>query len=327
MSRRRRIAAILALAALVALCVAAVVPTPYLIVAPGTAVNLGERVAVAGHPPPSDRYYLTDVLVLRATVLELAARVIPGVRIVPVRELVPAGVSGARYDRVLDQAMVESQINAAVVAERAAGLHVPSPPAQIAIAQTIAGVPSARVLRGGDVVRSVDGTAIRSRTDIERALATGRPGVPATVVVTRDGRIARLSVPTVRLHGATRLGVLVEVREAMPRLPVPVRFKVDGISGSSAGLMFALEIYGALHPRGAPPALVVAGTGTLAGDGTVGEIEGALQKLIAARRVGARIFFVPVKNYADVAGAHGIRIVPIKTFDQALAALRGSAGA
>ena len=99
-------------------------------------------------------------------------------------------------------------------------------------------------------------------------------------------------------HGA-RLGVAVRVLSARAQLPVPVRYLMGGIAGSSGGLMFALDIYAGLRPGHARGS--VAGTGTIASDGRVGPIEGVAQKLIAARRVGAELFLVPKENYASVA--------------------------
>jgi PDZ domain-containing protein len=108
----------------------------------------------------------------------------------------------------------------------------------------------------------------------------------------------------------------------MPALPGPVHFSIDDVGGSSGGLMFALAIYAELtSDRWRAPG-AIAGTGTLAWDGRVGPIEGTFQKLLAAKRVGARIFLVPRENYREVAGEPGIAVVPVDSFSQALAALR-----
>ena len=110
-----------------------------------------------------------------------------------------------------------------------------------------------------------------------------------------------LTVRTTQLGGQTKLGVAVETRTARPDLPVPVRFSVDNISGSSGGLMFALQIYAALHGEHRGAGTSIAGTGTIAPDGSVGPIEGTEQKLIAAKRAGASVFLVPKENAADIA--------------------------
>ena len=106
-----------------------------------------------------------------------------------------------------------------------------------------------------------------------------------------------------------------------PLLAVPVRYSLGDIEGGSGGLMMALRIYDALHGIGGPPNRTIAGTGTLDYDGRVGRIEGTPQKLLAAKRAGASVFFVPRANYADVAGERDVRIIPVDTFADALRAL------
>ena len=87
--------------------------------------------------------------------------------------------------------------------------------------------------------------------------------------------------------------------------------------------MFALEIYRTLRPGRQAGSERIAGTGTIAYDGSVGPIEGAAQKVVAARNAGAKLFLVPDENYNEVAGTPGIRIIPVKDFAQALKAIGG----
>ncbi|MBV9269573.1 MAG: ATP-dependent protease LonB, partial [Candidatus Eremiobacteraeota bacterium] len=65
----------------------------------------------------------------------------------------------------------------------------------------------------------------------------------------------------------------------------------------------------------------IAGTGTISYDGTVGPIEGARQKVIAAKYAGATLFLVPTDNYSEVRDMPGIRIVPVSNFNHALASI------
>ena len=74
---------------------------------------------------------------------------------------------------------------------------------------------------------------------------------------------------------------------------VTVKIQLDNVGGPSAGLMFALGIYDKLTPGPLNGGLHIAGTGTMAADGTVGPIGGIQQKMIAARSDGATVFFVP----------------------------------
>ena len=63
------------------------------------------------------------------------------------------------------------------------------------------------------------------------------------------------------------------------------------------------------------------GTGTLALDGSVGEVGGIVQKVITAHKNGAEIFFIPVGNYNDaepVVQKYSITLVPIENFEDAV---------
>ncbi len=317
--RRRALAAAAAVGLFVVL---SFIPTPYYIVAPGSAVDLRARVVVEGHAPPSQPYYLTDVIIAPATATMLAARFLPGVRLVQRDAIAPAGVSLQQYDRVLEDAMSSSQDVAAVVAERAAGFHVADPPEAIVIEEILPESKARGAFAVGDVLLSVNGRAVTASAEVAKAIRGLAPGSLVAAVVRRRGGVLNVRAPTIATKSGTRFGIALSSRTLKPDLPIPVRFDLKNISGSSGGLMFALEIYGALRPGERVGRTSIAGTGTLAFDGRVGPIEGTAQKLIAARRAGASVFFVPRENYRDISGERGIRIVPVDTFRDALAALR-----
>jgi PDZ domain-containing protein len=55
-------------------------------------------------------------------------------------------------------------------------------------------------------------------------------------------------------------------------------------------------------------------------------IGGIQDKIVAAKDAGATVLLLPKGNLAEAraAGVHGIRLVPVATFDDAIAWLRGS---
>jgi PDZ domain-containing protein len=105
-------------------------------------------------------------------------------------------------------------------------------------------------------------------------------------------------------------------------VPIPLKYDVHDINGSSAGLMFALQIYRMLTAGNLGPARMIAGTGVLELNGQVDPIEGTREKLQAAKRAGATVFLVPKQNYDDIKGTQGIRIIPVGSFADAVKALR-----
>lgn len=307
----------LGMAAVVAVALAAAVPTPFWIIAPGSAVDLSRHVIVEGHAPAGDRFYLTDVTVTRASVLTLAAGIVPGMRVVRKEMVLPEGQSQHQYERLLMASMQQSQNVAAFVAERAAGLRVPVPVEDVIIRQIASGSPAANVLSTGDVVLTVAGRRVRASSDVARIVGGFAPTTKLPVVVRRGTSIVRLLVPTIATERGTRFGIHLATAMHRPDLPVGVRYSIGNIAGSSGGLMFALQIYGALRADARIRGERIAGTGVLAPDGSIGPIEGAFPKVIAAKRVGARLFLVPRQNYADVAEISGIKVIPVGSFNEA----------
>jgi PDZ domain-containing protein len=290
--------------------------------APGNALDLSQAVAVEGHGPGADRFYMTDVTVQRATALTLPLGLLPGVQLVREDALIPRGVPARVYDRVLSDAMDDSESAAAIVAERAAGLRVADPPKHIYVGAVLPSSAAARVLQPGDEILKIQGKPIDSPSQVSAIVARLEPWTTVPITVRRGASVLTLAVRTTRIDDAVRLGIALEARSERPDLPVPVRFNVGAISGSSGGLMMALAVYGALRGARGRAGEAIAGTGTIAPDGSVGPIEGTRQKLIAAKRAGVHVFLVPRANAADIASERDVRVVPVESFRDALAALR-----
>jgi PDZ domain-containing protein len=122
------------------------------------------------------------------------------------------------------------------------------------------------------------------------------------------------------VEGAPMVGVLFDTVNLALDLPVDVTVDSRNIGGPSAGMTYALTIIDLLTPGDLTKGHVIAGTGTIRFDETVGAIGGVRQKVYAARAVGAEIIFVPQDNYADAltAAGDGVLIVPITTLQEAL---------
>ncbi len=297
--------------------------TPYSLILPGSAVDLGKVITVSGHRQPKERYFLTDVtLQQHASPVLLLQTFLPGARLVKAADVVPTGISDRQFESAMVQAMSESQSTAAEVAERAAGLPVHSSNTRVVV-RKFAAISKARgALQIGDIITNVRGKSICTTVQVQNQLASVPGGATVPVMVLRHDSLRSARVRTVATSAGTRFGILLEPQFTQPRLPVRILYDVGNISGSSGGLMFALYIYHSLRPAKTARFSMVAGTGTLACDGTIGPIEGTAQKVIAARKAGAKVFFVPKENYKEIAATTDILIVPVGTFAQALTALR-----
>jgi len=102
--------------------------------------------------------------------------------------------------------------------------------------------------------------------------------------------------------------------------PFPVAIEAGAVGGPSAGMMHTLAIVDTLTPGELTQGHVIAGTGTIAYDGTVGGIGGIRQKIVGAEAAGAEYVLVPQSNYDEALTAErrAIEIVPVETIQDAL---------
>lgn len=300
------------------------IPIPYIIFGPGAAVDLGKAIVVPGHTAPPGRFYLTDVALLPGRPGFYAiAKILPGFEIIHRRELVPPNMSDRDLDLELLDAMRESQTNAQIVAERAAGLRV-KVTSYFVVLRTLPRSPATRCFARGDKISQVQGQPLRDPGYLAAATTAKPPGTVFALTLTRNGQQHNVNCRTFRYGGKARFGVTGSFRTEAYSLPVHVKYRLRNINGSSAGLMFALQIYRTITGRDISGGRDVAGTGVLTSDGAVQPIEGAREKVQAAIKARAGIFFVPQRNYADIRGTSGIRVVPVKSFNDALRALQDS---
>ena len=101
----------------------------------------------------------------------------------------------------------------------------------------------------------------------------------------------------------------------------------DGVLGASAGLGLALAMIDRLSPGELTGRATVATTGTIEADGSVGEVGGVKQKTLAMRAAGAKLFLVPVAEFEEARRYAGrMRVVPVRSIDDALAAMHAAGG-
>jgi Predicted secreted protein containing a PDZ domain len=98
-----------------------------------------------------------------------------------------------------------------------------------------------------------------------------------------------------------------------------VKIDAGDVGGPSAGLAFALDVLEKLG-KDVDHGRRIAATGQIELDGTVSAVGGLKQKTIGVRRSGIRYFLVPAGENAAEAQrfAHGVRIIPVHSFRQAL---------
>jgi PDZ domain-containing protein len=269
--------------------------------------------------------YFVDVIVRKATLLEqLFGGLHSGADLYPANEVVPPGVSSSQQDQVNASEMRTSQQVAAAVALRALGKKVTTTQNGALVSEVEPGFPAAHGLRPTDLIVAVDGKRVHSPADVSRAMAGHPIGTPFRFTVLRSGK--RLGVPlrTVAAGRGSKRGVVGVLLAPSESIKLPLRVTIDahGVGGPSAGLAFALDVLQELG-RNVDRGHKIAATGEIFLNGSVGPIGGIKQKTIGAREAGVDAFLVPAGQNAVQARkyADGLRIIPVKNFQQALRAL------
>ena len=218
------------------------------------------------------------------------------------------------------QLMATSQADAAAAALRAAGFEVD----QVPMVQSVSSTgPAVDKLFPGDFVLAVDDietpTVAEARAVIE-ARAIGQE-VQFTVLRDREPVVVKVDTAASKTNVGVPVwgGNLVMGYSYAPRISVALD---PGVGGASAGLMMALAIFDTVTPGDLPGGRTIAGTGAIDGSGMVSQVSGVREKLAAAERDGAEVFFVPAANCSDFVDlASPVRVVSVASLEDTINSL------
>ncbi|MFI7604212.1 PDZ domain-containing protein [Micromonospora sp. NPDC049366] len=300
-------------------------PIPYVVLGPGPTVNtLGsengkEVIQVSGRETSTSagQLRLTTVGVqptvkLRSAIVGWFSR---DEAVVP-RELVyPPGESQEQVEQRNAEDFAASQTSAETAALRELGF-----PVKVVVKTVAADGPANGVLKPGDQLTSVDGQPVPVAARLTELIRAKPAGTALTIGYTRAGTPATAQVTSREQDGRPRIGV--EIEQQQPH-PFNLNIDLEDIGGPSAGLMFALGIIDKLTPADLTGGMVIAGTGTIDDEGKVGPIGGIPQKLVGAKRAGAKVFLVPEDNCAEAVRnpQPDLPLIKVGSLDEALGAL------
>ncbi len=182
--------------------------------------------------------------------------------------------------------------------------------------------PAIGLLEVGDIVVGVAGTTVSLADEAVDIVGTFGPGQTVTLTVKHgeDGDTEDIDVTLAVNPDDAGKGLIGVFLTTAIDFPVDVDIDSGNIGGPSAGMMYALGIMNLLTPEDMTQGHLIAGTGTIRFDGTVGPIGGVRQKIFAARDAGASYALVPADNYAQALDAADgdIGVISIATIDDAL---------
>ncbi|MBL1110256.1 PDZ domain-containing protein [Streptomyces sp. 5-8] len=330
------------------LCAGVLIPVPYSEMSPGPTVNtLGQHddepvLQISGHKTyPTDGHL--NMTTVRVTSAEYRMNLVEAVygwlahdsKIVSHDTLYPDGKTEEQSTQENAEEFSQSQESAKVAALKELGIPVKS---WVIVSTVVKGSPAEGKLHAGDVIKAVDGAAVKQPADVAKLVTKHKPGqnVVFTVVPAKEQEAAEkarktatgtrnITITTATSDDSGAERAIVGISAGTDHtFPFTIDIKLADVGGPSAGLMFALGIYDKLTPGNLTGGKFVAGTGTIDDNGTVGPIGGIEMKTVGARDKGAQYFLTPADNCAAAAKdtPSGLTLVKVKTIGDALDALK-----
>ena len=306
----------------------ATVPVPYVAQVPGPVYNTlggidGDKIIQIEGRVPNDvsgELDLTTVGVSRGG-LSLGQAILgwfdDEVSVVPEESVYPPGQS----EEETRQANLDAFLSSEQAAETVALGHL-GYPVKIVVQGLAEDSPSEGALEEGDALEAVDGRPTPDTDALDAVLSSIPGGSTITVSYTRLGEPGTAEITTKRAEGrkGSLLGITILEQ---PAAPFDVDIEVEDVGGPSAGLMLTLGILDLVGEEDLTRGAVVAGTGTIDRDGTVGPIGGIALKMAAAEDIDAELFLVPAGNCAEALAASdpAFPLARVATLDDALQAL------
>ena len=300
---------------------------PYFVIAPGPAEDVEPLIHIQEHQTyPSDGHLLlTAVNLYQPNAYEaLWAWIDKKEAVVPESDILAPGESQQQgIQRGLSQ-MDTSKIDAAVVALSKYADYPKVHGDGVLVESVLPGSPAAGKLFSGDLIVSVDGKTVKDPDQLGTIIRSAGVGHSLTFEIQAAGETHRLQLAPATIKGLDHPAIGIG---SVANFAFPLDIQSGNIGGPSAGLMWTLGLVDLLTPGDLTGGRVVAGTGTIDLDGNVGAIGGIAEKVVAAERAGAVVFFAPASEAPEASAVAGhIEVVPVRTYLDAVRYLQAHGG-
>ena len=301
------------------------VPLPLVAYSPGPVTDATDSVTVEGAPTYDTQGELVMLTVAGQEINAfgaLVAAVDPSVDVLARQVVRRPDESDEDYHRRNLELMDQSAQTAIAVA--LSRIELPDDRSAVYVTGYAADTPAGEVLEIGDRIVALAGRRIEAAESLAAVMEGNTPGDRVPLSVERDGQVLSYEVELVPREDdpdSPMIGIYVR------QLPFWIDIDTGIVGGPSAGMMYTLAIIDVLTPGSLTGGRVVAGTGTIDLEGSVGEVGGVRQKVVAAEAAGAEYMFVPAGNLAAAESAPrgDMELVAVESIDDALEFLRGLA--
>ncbi|MGH9038182.1 MAG: YlbL family protein [Acidimicrobiia bacterium] len=333
--RRGWLFALAGMMAVVPPAVAAFVRVPYFLLSPGEARGVAQLIKVDDpqvtvYDPEGTILFTTVSLTGDVNIYEaLRGWLDDDIEVVP-EERITGGQPRDEVRQINIAAMDDSKLTATKIALERLGYRVGLDGKGAQVTQVQPGSPAEGSFEIGDVIVAVDGEAVSLHDQAVARVRQHKAGDTVNLRFRRGDAEQEVSLVAAdagdEAHSA-RIGVVLQTFEATYKFPVSVSIDTGQVGGPSAGLAFTLALIDELSPGELTGGRSVAVTGTIDNDGNVGLVGGVAQKTVTARKAGAAAFLVPPDEASEAKTFAGkMKIVPVATLEEALAALEGLGG-
>tara|TARA_B110000014_G_scaffold149122_1_gene103916 strand:+ start:3572 stop:4594 length:1023 start_codon:yes stop_codon:yes gene_type:complete len=245
----------------------------------------------------------------------------------PREVILPDGVTPQELSEISIQNMRTSENVAIAVALKNLGFDITSKGDGVAVVGILDDSPVRDKLKKGDLLISINNKSISTATEFISTLRTYSIGETISIGLMRevdeikkDLSIETTLIEHVEYEGEPMVGFLATTVNQRFDFPFEIDIKTGNVGGPSAGLMMALNVYNNLTQDDITNSLIIAGTGTIEIDGSVGPVGGIRQKVIAAKRAGSQLILVPTANFKEASpfSTDETAIVAVDSFEEAL---------
>lgn len=154
-------------------------------------------------------------------------------------------------------------------------------------------------LKVGDIIKKINNVEIHTFDELREEIEKYKVNDKITLEVLRNNKLIECYSILQNEKDRLIIGVtLAELKNITTNPKVNYIFK-DNESGSSRGLMCALDIYNKITEFDLTKGRKISGTGSIDENGKVGPIDGVKYKLAGAVKNNADIFIVPSDNYEE----------------------------
>lgn len=298
------------------------VELPFMIYKSGGTIDLKKRLEIETSYKEDGKLQMSYVSALKGTpAFILLSFILPDWDLYPLEEITNEG----NYDDVITLGKVylkDGINNAKIAAFQEAG-------EEVKITKTINTVAflsdeAETNIKIGDEILKVNDQDINSLDDVKEIINNLEVNDTVSIKVINNGKeYVRKAKVYEASDGTLKIGIsFLTSYEYETSIPLEIKMK-NNESGSSGGLMMSLAIYNAITKKDITKGLNIVGTGTIAVDGTVGEIGGVKYKVLGASKNHADIFFCPMENLEEAEDVKekrnlSLEIVGVSTLHEAI---------